>query len=104
MTKIGIESSQLSSIRTTLLDNAKLLSGKTDADNGFGEKMKGAIESVADAQKDSKILAENFELGKEQDLTKVMVGQNVSSLAFQMTLNVRNKVLSAYKDIMNMPV
>ena len=104
MTKIGIESSQLSSIRSTLLDSAKLLSGKTDTDNGFGEKMKGAIQSVADAQSKSKVLAENFELGKEQDLTKVMVGQNVSSLAFQMTLNVRNKVLSAYKDIMNMPV
>ena len=45
-----------------------------------------------------------FELGKEHDLTKVMVSQNISSLAFQMTLNVRNKMLNAYKDIMNMPV
>ena len=43
-------------------------------------------------------------LGKEHDLTKVMVSQNISSLAFQMTLNVRNKMLNAYKDIMNMPV
>jgi flagellar hook-basal body complex protein FliE len=33
-----------------------------------------------------------------------MVTQQVSSLGFQMALNVRNKVLSAYKDIMNMPV
>ena len=46
----------------------------------------------------------NFELGKEQDLTKVIVNQQISKLAFQVTLNVRNKVLSAYKDIMNMPV
>ena len=30
--------------------------------------------------------------------------QQISSIAFQMTLNVRNKVLSSYKDIMNMPV
>jgi flagellar hook-basal body complex protein FliE len=28
----------------------------------------------------------------------------VSSLGFQLTLNLRNKALSAYKDIMNMPV
>jgi len=34
----------------------------------------------------------------------VMIQQQLSSLGFQMTLNVRNKVLSAYKDIMNMPV
>ena len=44
------------------------------------------------------------EMGAEHDLSKVMVQQQVSSLGFQMTLNVRNKVLSAYKDIMNMPV
>ena len=37
------------------------------------------------------------ELGKEQDLTKVIVNQQISKLAFQLTLNVRNKVLSAYK-------
>ena len=49
-------------------------------------------------------LAKNFELGTENDLAKVMVSQQVSSLAFQLTLNVRNKALSAYKDIMNMPV
>ena len=40
----------------------------------------------------------------ENDLTKVMINQQLASLGFQMTLNVRNKVLSAYKDIMNMPV
>jgi flagellar hook-basal body complex protein FliE len=34
----------------------------------------------------------------------VMINQQVSSLGFQLTLNVRNKMLSAYKDIMNMPV
>jgi flagellar hook-basal body complex protein FliE len=45
-----------------------------------------------------------YEMGIENDLSKVMVAQQVSSLGFQMTLNVRNKALSAYKDIMNMPV
>ena len=43
-------------------------------------------------------------MGDVQDLSKVMVSQQVSSLGFQMVLNVRNKMLSAYKDIMNMPV
>ncbi len=43
-------------------------------------------------------------MGQEQDLAKVMVSQQISSLGFHLTMNVRNKVLSAYKDIMNMPV
>ena len=54
-------------------------------------------------------IQENYLEAKKQldvvnDLAKVMVSQQVSSLAFQLTLNVRNKALSAYKDIMNMPV
>jgi flagellar hook-basal body complex protein FliE len=32
------------------------------------------------------------------------VDQQISSIGFQMTLNIRNKALSAYKEIMNMPV
>ena len=44
------------------------------------------------------------ELGKTGDLASVMVDQQISSLGFQFALNVRNKALSAYRDIMNMPV
>ena len=51
-----------------------------------------------------KLLKKNYELGLENDLTKVMINQQLAGLGFQMTLNVRNKVLTAYKDIMNMPV
>ena len=53
---------------------------------------------------DSANITKDFELGRETDLSKVMVQQQVSSLGFQLTLNVRNKLLGAYKDIMNMPV
>jgi flagellar hook-basal body complex protein FliE len=59
---------------------------------------------VADAQKIAADTTRNFELGIENDLTKVMINQQISSLGFQLTLNTRNKVLSAYKDIMSMPV
>ena len=104
MTNIGIKSSQLSAIRSALLETSKSNSLDPKMKEDFGNQIKGALDSVANAQESSKVLAQNYELGKEHDLTKVMVSQNISSLAFQMTLNVRNKVLSAYKDIMNMPV
>ena len=70
----------------------------------FTSRMSSALQSVADAQNRSAQTTRDFELGRETDLTKVMINQQVSSLGFHMTLNVRNKVLSAYKDIMNMPV
>ena len=104
MTNIGIKSQQLSNIRAALLETAKNNSIEPKQNENFGNQIKDALDSVANAQETSKMLSQNYELGKEHDLTKVMVSQNISSLAFQMTLNVRNKMLNAYKDIMNMPV
>ena len=104
MTNIGIKSQQLSNIRAALLETAKNNSLEPKQNENFGNQIKDALDSVANAQETSKALSQNYELGKEHDLTKVMVSQNISSLAFQMTLNVRNKMLNAYKDIMNMPV
>ncbi len=71
---------------------------------GFADEIGDAINDVARAQKQASELTQAYELGLETDLSKVMVQKQISSLGFQMTLNVRNKVLSAYKDIMNMPV
>ena len=104
MTNIGIKSSQLSDIRAALLESSKNNTLDPKQTENFGNQIKDALDSVANAQENSKTLAQNYELGNEHDLTKVMVSQNISSLAFQMTLNVRIKMLNAYKDIMNMPV
>ena len=79
------------------------VSDNTDSGK-FLSNIEKAIQNVSDTQKQSAEITKNFELGFENDLTKVMIQQQLSSLGFQMTLNVRNKVLSAYKDIMNMPV
>lgn len=77
--------------------------GKEPAE-AFGERVSEALKSVANAQTDSAKITKDFELGVETDISKVMVQQQISSLGFQLTLNVRNKLLGAYKDIMNMPV
>jgi flagellar hook-basal body complex protein FliE len=45
-----------------------------------------------------------YERGEETDIAKVMLARQESGIAFEATLQVRNKVLSAYKDIMSMPV
>ena len=81
-----------------IIKDTKSLSGN------FVSDVSDALNNVAKAQNNAAEITKNYELGKEQDLTKVIVNQQVSKLAFQLTLNVRNKVLSAYKDIMNMPV
>ena len=82
----------------------KSVSEKTIEAPSFQQRLGEGLQNVANAQNNAAELAKSFELGTEHDLAKVMVSQQVSSLAFQLTLNVRNKALSAYKDIMNMPV
>jgi flagellar hook-basal body complex protein FliE len=76
----------------------------TSNERSFADRLKQSLDTVANAQSEAAQLVRDFETGKEPDLTKVMVSQQVSSLGFQLTLNVRNKALTAYKDIMNMPV
>lgn len=78
----------------------------TPGDEGpsFADQLRESLDSVARSQKEAAQLVQDYEVGKETDLTKVMVSQQVSSLGFQLTLNIRNKAMTAYKDIMNMPV
>jgi len=71
---------------------------------GFGQAVKQALDAVnqADAIADRK--AEDYERGVEIPLSEVVVGMQKASLAFEATLQVRNKVLKAYEDILNMPL
>ena len=103
MVEIGSPKFSLPTATNSHLEKAEKMIG-VEKNNAFGDRISTAIKSVADAQTQSAQVSKDFELGKETDLSKVMVQQQVSSLGFQLTLNVRNKLLSAYKDIMNMPV
>lgn len=72
---------------------------------GFGEVMSQAINKVNETQKASGALAEAYERGDPGvDVTDVMIASQKSSVAFQATLQVRNKLVEAYRDIMNMPI
>ena len=104
MTTIGPIGSSVGSAHLEVLKRAEHALQTEKPDTDFTERMTNAIADVADAQTKSMELAKAYEMGMENDLSKVMISQQVSSLGFQLTLNVRNKVLSAYKDIMNMPV
>ena len=103
MVEVGSTKFSLPTATTSHLEKVEKMIGVENND-AFGDRISTAIKSVADAQTQSAQVSKDFELGKETDLSKVMVQQQVSSLGFQLTLNVRNKLLSAYKDIMNMPV
>jgi flagellar hook-basal body complex protein FliE len=71
----------------------------------FANVFKGLFKDANSAQKQSGELANAFQMGDDSvDLTDVMIASQKSRLAFQAVLQVRNKLVNAYQDIMNMPV
>lgn len=71
----------------------------------IGEMMGNAINQVNDTAMHSSNLSTRYTQGDPNvDLPEVMVAMQKSSVSFQAMSQVRNKLLEAYKDIMNMPV
>jgi flagellar hook-basal body complex protein FliE len=70
----------------------------------FASTMEDALKSVNQGQVEASKLSESYERGETIDIAKVMLARQQASVGFEATLQVRNKLLSAYKDIMSMPV
>jgi flagellar hook-basal body complex protein FliE len=71
----------------------------------FGNLLKTAVDKVNETQAASKKLATAYEQGDPNvELTQVMVSLQKSSVAFEAMAQVRNKLVSAYEDVMKMPI
>jgi len=71
----------------------------------FSSMLKNSIDKVNETQKASGALSTAFQQGDESvALSEVMVAAQKASVSFQAMVQVRNKLISAYQDIMNMPV
>ena len=71
----------------------------------FADALKTSLQQVSDTQKHASDLGKRFAMGDDTvSLSDAMIAMQKSSLAFQGTVQVRNKLVSAYHDIMNMQV
>jgi flagellar hook-basal body complex protein FliE len=71
----------------------------------FANLMKGSVDNVAVMQNHATALANAYEAGdKSVDLTNVMLEVQKASLAFRAMTEVRNKLVDAYQQVMNMSV
>ena len=71
----------------------------------FAEVLRSSIEQVNTVQQTSQDLQKRFELGDESvNLHDVMISLQKASLSFQQMVQVRNKLVTAYQDMMNMSV
>lgn len=71
----------------------------------FGSLLSKAIDTVNQYQMEAGKAATQIETGDGGvSLVKAMIASQKSNIAFQSTVQVRNKLVSAYQDIMNMPI
>jgi flagellar hook-basal body complex protein FliE len=78
---------------------------KTAAPRDFGSLFESMLNSVNNAQGRAAELTRAFEFDDNKvDLAEVMIMQQKARLSFQTVLQVRNKLVSAYQEIMNMPI
>jgi flagellar hook-basal body complex protein FliE len=101
-------------LRAQILERNAALSRANDAPaaggivdskpSSFASTLENALKDVNQAQANAGALSESYERGETVDIAKVMLARQQASVGFEATLQVRNKLLSAYQTIMNMPV
>jgi flagellar hook-basal body complex protein FliE len=103
------DQTRLLQMRSTILHQNNALQraaghGAATAELSFTEAMGQALATVNGQQQRATALTEAYQRGDSHDLVQVMVERQKAAIGFETTLQVRNKLLSAYRDIMNMPV
>ena len=109
----AIDPGRLLQMRSTIVgQNAALqraagreaVGGGEATSTNFGQTLTEAVRNVNAQQTKAGDLSAAYERGDTNDIVQVMLERQKASIGFEATLQVRNKLLSAYRDIMNMPV
>jgi len=87
---------------TTKLTGSQEQSGDKAA--GFKDLLEEALNNVNNNLIGAEKITQDFALGKEVELHQVILATEQASLALQLTVQIRNKVIEAYQEVMRMQV
>ncbi len=74
-------------------------------DNSFNSILQNQIDNVNQLTRQAEELKTRYEFNDpEVSIAQAMVAEQKANLGFQAMLSVRNKIVQAYQDVMNMPV
>jgi flagellar hook-basal body complex protein FliE len=87
-------------------DSSKMpkVGGSDDKKTDFGDAVKNYISKVDDVQQSSNMSIKDLLLGKNEDITTVVSAMAKADISFKLLVGVRNKLIDAYKQTMNMPL
>ncbi len=94
-----------SAVATVQAPISPVIVGPTKGSVDFGQVFKAQMDQVNALHQDAEKLGQRFSLGDDSvNLSDVMIASQKSSIAMQTTIQARNKLVTAYHDIMNMQV
>ena len=98
-----ISSTPIPRTGSTIRTNTTAAGGAESA--GFSTALKGALKDVSNAQNTATQLQQEVQMENPNvSLEETMVAIQKAQIGFQATLHVRNRMVQAYSDIMNMQV
>lgn len=104
----SVNSMNINQVLQQIRTNSRNLLGSevpTTTKADFSSLLENSIAKVNSMQMESSSLKTSYEMGDPNvDLPNVMISMQKSSLAFEAMTEVRNKFLTAYQEVMNMPV
>jgi len=90
---------------TQAITSENTIPAVNESGSNFGELLKDAVNNVNDLQQTAGSERTAFEMGDPNvTLAQTMISASKASIAFDATVQVRNKFVEAYQEIMNMPV
>jgi flagellar hook-basal body complex protein FliE len=93
----------LGGIPSSYLPDASAMGGSADAEGmNFGDVLKSAVHSVNQVNDNAASQVSNLLQGGNSDVNSVMIAVEKADVSFQLMMQVRNKIVSAYQDIEKM--
>ena len=94
----------ISSISPISLPDVAPITSQSPSAGGFQSVLEGAVGNLEQSQAQAQQVTNNFLTGGNEELHSVALAAQRASLEFELFLQVRNKVTSAYQEIMRMQV
>ena len=73
-------------------------------DKSFADTLKDAVQSVNQAQQESDVKMQEIATGKNHNIPEVMITAEKADISLKLMVQVRNKIIEAYQEIMKMQV
>lgn len=100
----NITNSAINKIASDSLNPSSAQSTKSKDSLGFMDYLNDALKGVNDLQLESDKSSELFMAGLTDNIHQIMIDSEKAELALQFTLQIRNKILDAYNEIMRMQI